>query len=472
MSDLERMVAGQDAVLERASRHARAFVAGLDTMPAGATAPVAALRAALHRPLPDGPRDDVAVIDDLVRGVEGGLQGSPTGRFFGWVIGGTLPVAIAADWLTSAWDQNAASHTLAPAAAVVEEICGVWLKDLLGLPPGASFGLVTGCQMAHATALAAARHRLLADRGIDVERVGLAGTPPIRVLTGEHRHESIIRAVRLLGLGSDCVRLLPCRTDGPLDLGALEAALAEGSQPTIVCLQAGDLNTGAYDPFGPACALAHAARAWVHVDGAFGLWAAANPRTRHWLDGAAAADSWATDGHKWLNLPHDSGFVFVADPAAHQAAFGQAASYSVLVDGTRRQIDWNPEWSRRGRGFALYAALGALGRAGVADLVQRGCAMAAALVEELGRLPDVEILARPRINQGLVRFLDPAGRHDERTDAVVSEIQRTGLAWFGATTWRGLRAMRVSVCNWRTGEADVRTAVEAVGQALRTVSSA
>ena len=384
---------------------------------------------------------------------------------------------MAADWLTSAWDQNAASHTLAPAAAVVEEICGAWLRDLLGLPAHASFGLVTGCQMAHATALAAARHRLLAARGIDVERTGLAGTPPIRVLTGQHRHESIIRAVRLIGLGSDAVRLLPCDEAGRLDLVALRAALDDDvgrddvGRPTIVCLQAGDLNTGVYDPFGPACELAHAAGAWVHVDGAFGLWAAASARLRPLLAGVEMADSWATDGHKWLNLPHDSGFVFVADPQAHQASFGQAASYSVLVEGTRRQIDWNPEWSRRSRGFALYAALRALGRAGVAGLVERSCDMATALVDGLAAMPGVEVLARPRINQGLVRFVDADGAHDARTDTVVAAIQASGTAWFGGTTWHGGRAMRVSVCNWRTSEADVATALETVRRAMADSAS-
>ena len=464
------MAAQQDAVLERASQHARAFVSGLDAMPAGATAPVSALRTALHRGLPDGPMDPVNVIDALVRDVEGGLQGSPTGRFFGWVIGGTLPVAMAADWLTSAWDQNAASHTLAPAAAVVEEVCGMWLKDVLGLPAGASFGLVTGCQMAHATAFAAARHRLLAERGIDVERKGLAAAPQLRLLTGVHRHESIIRAVRFLGIGSDAVSLLACDADGRLDLGALQKGLdADPGAPTLVCLQAGDLNTGVFDPFGPACTLAHERGAWVHVDGAFGLWAAASPKLRPLLAGVESADSWATDGHKWLNLPHDSGFVFIADPAAHQAAFGQSASYSVLIEGTRRQIDWNPEWSRRSRGFALYATIGALGRRGVAELVDRCCAMAALLVGELAALPGVELLWRPQINQGLVRFTADDGNHDRRTDMIVGAIQGAGSAWFGATTWRGIRAMRVSVCNWRTNEGDVRSAVEAVRQAMATV---
>jgi len=304
-----------------------------------------------------------------------------------------VPAALGADWLTATWDQNAASSASSPAAAVTEEICGAWLKSLLGLPPHASFALVTGCQMAHTTALAAARHRLLADRGVDVERLGLSGAPPVRVLVSEHRHESILRSVRLLGIGTDAVKVLPCDPRGSLRLDALAAAL-EGSpgQPTIVCLQAGDLNTGAFDPFEPASTVAHAAHAWVHVDGAFGLWAATTDRYRHLLLGVEHADSWATDGHKWLNLPFDSGFVFVADPAAHSAVFTQPTSYAVPAEGVRDPKDWNPEWSRRGRAFAVYAAIRSLGRSGIAEIVERCCALATALVEGLGALPGVEVL--------------------------------------------------------------------------------
>ncbi len=407
------------------------------------------------------------MIDGLAAAVEGGLLGSSAGRFFGWVIGGALPVAIAADWMATAWDQNAASYALSPAEAVVEDVCGEWLKQLLGLPAAASFALVTGCQMAHVTALAAARHHLLRARGIDVERAGLCGAPPVRVLVSEHRHESLVRAVRLLGFGADSMRPVGCAASGAMLMDALAAALAEDQHaPTIVCLQAGELNTGAYDPFAPACDLAHAAGAWVHVDGAFGLWAAVSERRRDLLRGVERADSWATDGHKWLNLPYDCGFAFVADPEPHRAAFAQATSYAVLVDDTRRQMNWNPEWSRRGRGFAAYAAIQALGRSGIAAMVDRCCDLAAAMVDGLASLPGVEVLARPVINQALVRFVSPDGLHDARTDAVIRAIQDTGIAWFGGATWRGQRAMRISVCNWRTDAEDVRMTLDAVRRVL------
>jgi glutamate/tyrosine decarboxylase-like PLP-dependent enzyme len=306
-------------ILRRAGAHATAYLDGLLDRPVGPTVSPPELRRRLTRPLPDHPSNPAEVIDELVRTLDGGLMGSTGGRFFGWVIGGVLPVALAADWLTSTWDQNAASSASSPAAAVVEEICGGWLKDLLGLPGTVSFAFVTGCQMAHTTALAAARHRLLRDRGVDVEAQGLSGAPAVRVLVSEHRHESILRSVRLLGIGTDSVEGLPCDERGGLRLDALGAALERSPlRPTVVCLQAGDLNTGAFDSFEPMCALAHAAHAWVHVDGAFGLWVATSDRYRHLLAGVERADSWATDGHKWLNLPFDSGFVFVADPAAQR----------------------------------------------------------------------------------------------------------------------------------------------------------
>ena len=395
---------------------------------------------------------------------------SSGGRFFGWVIGGTLPAAVAADWLTSAWDQNAAAVACSPASVVVEEIVGGWLLELLGLPPAASFGLVTGCQAAHTTALAAARHRLLAERGYDVEQGGLSGTPPIRLVTSRSRHESLMRSVRLLGLGADCVEPVDTSDDGRVDIGALRRSLGSGGRPTVVVLQAGDLNTGAFDDFAEAIPAAKAVGAWVHVDGAFGLWGAASRRFRHLLKGVEAADSWATDGHKWLNLPFDSGFVFVRDPAAHSAALTQPTSYAVPVDGVRNQMDWNPEWSRRARGFPAYAALRQLGRDGVEGLVDRCCDAASSLVERLGWLPGVEVLARPIVNQGLVRFLDAGGDHDRRTDAVIERVQRDGRVWFGGSTWRGRRVMRVSVCSWMTGAADVDAAVEAVAAAIAEVA--
>ncbi|HET7266344.1 MAG TPA: aminotransferase class V-fold PLP-dependent enzyme [bacterium] len=425
------------------------------------------LRGRLARPLARWgvPAEDV--INDLVRDADGGLVGSTTGRFFGWVIGGTLPVALAADWLTSTWDQNAASNLTSPAEAVVEEVCGGWLRELLGIPPTASFAFVTGCQMAHTTALAAARHRLLRDRGWDVEQLGLAAAPALRVLAADSAHESLIRSVRLLGLGARSIVRVPTGGAGQMDLAALADTLNQrDGRPAIVCLQAGELHTGAFDPIRRACEIAHDAGAWVHVDGAFGLWVATTDRYRRLLDGADLADSWATDAHKWLNVPFDSGLVFVADPEAHRAAFAQGASYSVPHAELRNQKDWNPEWSRRGRAFPVYAAIRALGRAGIAAIVERCCAHAAELVAAIGGLPGAEVVAAPVINQGLVRFLDPDGDHDRATDAVIRRIQAGGEVWFGGATWRGMRVMRVSVCNWSTTAEDLDRAVACVWTAL------
>jgi glutamate/tyrosine decarboxylase-like PLP-dependent enzyme len=454
-------------VLEVAAAHAAKYLDSLSSQPIAATTPIAELQRRLVKPLPERGMAAEAVIDELVRDCEGGLMGSAGGRFFGWVIGGTLPAALAADWLTSAWDQNAASNLTAPAEAVIEQVCGEWAKELLGLPRVASFGLVTGCQMAHTTALAAGRHKLLRDRGWDVETKGLSGAPPLRILTTEHRHESILRAVRVLGIGTDAVKYVRADNEGRVDPRALDQALKEEpSAPTVVVLQAGDLNTGAFDPFGPACAVAHAAKAWVHVDGAIGLWVATSPRYRQLLEGVERADSWATDGHKWLNLPFDSGLVFVRDAAAHKASFAQDTSYSVPTEAVRNQKDWNPEWSRRGRGFPLYAALRALGRSGIAEIVERCSAHTTRLVTEIGGLAGAEVASMPVINQGLVRFVARDGEYDAFTDKVIHRIQKAGVAWFGGSTWRGMRVMRISVCNWRTTDEDITASIESVREAL------
>ena len=459
-------------ILECATAHAIAYLDSLESRPVATSVTADELRGRLCKPLPEAGVPAEQVIDALVRDVEGGILGSAGGRFFGWVIGGALPVAVAADWLTSAWDQNAGAYACSPAEAIVEEACGTWAKELLGIPPAASFAFVTGCQMAHTTALAAARHKLLRDRGWDVERQGLAGAPPLRVLTSENRHETIIRSIRLLGIGTGAIELLPCDETGRLRLERLEEALGRSPKhPTIVCLQAGDLNTGAFDPFKEACAAAHAVNAWTHIDGAFGLWAATSGRYRHLLDGAEQADSWATDGHKWLNLPFDSGMVFVSNPDAHSAAFAQSASYEIFFGDVRSQKDWNPEWSRRGRGFAAYAAIRALGRSGIAEMVERCCAYADRLVTGISALPGTEILVKPQINQGLVRFLASDGDHDRQTDRVIERIQAKGTAWFGGTTWRDIRAMRVSVCNWRTTASDIDRTIEAVREALAECGS-
>jgi len=461
-----------DVAFDRAISH----LEHLDESSVAATADAATLRTHINKPLAQEGVPPQQVIEELVRDIEGGLLGSAGGRFFGWVIGGALPAAVAADWLTSAWQQNAALYACAPAAAVVEETVGTWLKDILGLPLQASFALVTGCQMAHVTCLAAARHALLIKHGWDVEGQGLYGAPTIRILSSSERHGSFERAVRLLGFGQAHIKLLSVDDHCRLLPNALEEELRkqEGG-PTLVLLQAGDINIGAYDSFETLIPIAKRYGAWVHVDGAFGLWAAASPRLRHLVRGVEAADSWATDGHKWLNVPFDSGFAFVADPEAHRASLSLRAAYLTHAADARDQMDWNPEWSRRARGFPAYAALRQLGRAGIADLIERCCRHAYAIVTGIGELPGAEVLWKPEINQGLVRFLDQrAGAteedHDRRTDEVIAAILKTGEVFFGGTTWRGRRAMRVSVCNWQTSEQDVDRVVKAVASVLIRVS--
>jgi len=458
-------------VLTLAQQHAFAFLNNLDEAPVGATVDVQTLRQQLNKPLADSGLPPEQVITELVRDVSGGLIGSAGGRFFGWVIGGAVPAALAADWLTATWDQNGALYATSPAAAVVEEVAGAWLKEVLQLPAHASFALVSGCQMAHATCLAAARHALLAERSWSVEDKGLYGAPPIRILTSSQRHGSFERAVRLLGLGRQQVICLTSDDNDRLEPAALEKALeADSSAPTIVLLQAGDINIGAFDDFESLIPIAKRYGAWVHVDGAFGLWAAASPRYRQLVKGVEAADSWATDGHKWLNVPFDSGYAFIANPDAHRASMSHRAPYLTHQEDARDEMDWNPEWSRRARGFSTYAALRQLGREGVADLIDRCCRHAHEIVMGIGKLAGAEVLREPIINQGLVRFLDPSSEqdHDRRTDEVIAAIVASGEAFFGGTTWRGKRAMRVSVCNWRTSPEDVQRSINSVARILNT----
>lgn len=424
--------------------------------------PPEAVRAALGGPMPDGPSDAAAVVDRLADAIEPGLVASTGPRYFGFVIGGSTPGALGADLLTAGWDQNGFNAVTSPMAAVIEDIAGEWLKDVLMLPATASFGFATGAQGANTAGLAAARHHVLAQAGWDVEHHGLAGAPKIRVIVGAERHATIDRTVRLLGLGLDAVQEVPADANGAIELGALRSAVAEVDGPLIVVSQAGNVNSGACDDLTAVCDIAHdggrAHRAWVHVDGAFGLWAAASPTHRSLVEGLAQADSWACDGHKWLNVPYDSGYVFCAHPAAHQAAMAYSAAYLIGQGGDARSpSDYVLESSRRARGFATWAALAELGRTGIADVVDRACALAQRFATQLAAEPGMHVANEVVLNQVLVGF-----GADDRTDHVIDLVQRSGECWMGATTWHGQRLMRISVSNATTTEADVDRSVAAI----------
>jgi glutamate/tyrosine decarboxylase-like PLP-dependent enzyme len=419
------------------------------------------LRAALGGPLPEAPLDPARVIDELVAAAEPGVVAMTSGRYFGFVIGGAVPASLAADWLTSTWDQNAGLYVGGPSAAVVEEVAGGWLAELLGLPAEATFAFVTGSQMAHVTALAAGRHHVLSEAGWDLPEHGLAGAPPLRVLLGAKAHVTVERALGLLGIGRSALVRVPADDQGRMRADALRETLAGGSGPTIVCVQAGEVNTGCFDPLEEIVPLARENGAWVHVDGAFGLWAAASPTLRHLTAGAELADSWSVDAHKWLNVPYDSGIAFCRHPAAHRAAISASAEYLIQDGrGVRDQMDWTPEFSRRARGFATYAALRSLGRAGVVELIERSCEHARRFAEGLHELTGAEILNEVVLNQVLFRF-----ETDERTDEVLRRVQEAGDVWMSGTVWEGRKAIRLSVTNWQTSEADVERTLAAFEQA-------
>jgi glutamate/tyrosine decarboxylase-like PLP-dependent enzyme len=446
--------------LERAAELGIEYVESVPGRPVAPAATLDELRETLDLPLADEPTDAVAVIEDLARDVEPGLTQMTGGRYFGFVIGGSLPAAMAADWLTSAWDQNAGLALPTPAAAVVEDVAGRWVKELLGLPVDAAFAFVTGCQMAHVTALLAARHHVLAEVGHDVEADGLAGAPPINVIAGAKRHGTLDRALRFVGLGTNAVRLVPVDEYGRMQINELRRELARASGPTIVCSQAGEVNTGSFDDIDAVADLTAEFGAWHHVDGAFGLWAAASPELRYLTHGIDRADSWATDAHKWLNVPYDNGIALCAHPESHQAALGIRSAYLLYADDAREPLDWTPEHSRRARAFTVYAAIRSLGRTGVAKLVDDCCARARELAAGLEELPGCELLNDVVLNQVLVRFED-----DGATDAAVTAVQASGEAWLGGTTWNGRRAIRLSVSNWQTSKADVERTLAAFSAA-------
>jgi glutamate/tyrosine decarboxylase-like PLP-dependent enzyme len=452
------------AVLDNAARLGHEFIDSLPSRPAGARADLEELRSRIARPLRDSGEEAETVIDELARDVEPGLIASAGPRYFGFVIGGALPVAVAADWLTSAWDQNGGGYAVAPALSVAEETAAGWVRDLLGLPSDCGIGFVTGCQMAHFTCLAAARHAVLREVGWDVESQGLQGAPELRVIAGEQAHVTVRVACRMLGLGGERVRTVPCDEEGRMPLSELERELAGWDGPTIVCAQAGEVNTGAFDPIAGIVDACGAHGAWCHIDGAFGLWAAVSPSRRGLLEGFERADSWATDGHKWLNVPYDCGIAAVADRSAQRAAMTSTSAY---IPGHEENVpwgfDWTPEFSRRARGLPVYAALRFLGRGGVAELIDRCCDHAVRMATRLAEAEGVEVLNDVVLNQVLVRFADD----DEATNAVIDRVQSDGTCWLSGSTFRERAVMRISVVGWQTTAADIDRSAEAILEAAR-----
>ena len=394
-----------------------------------------------------------------------GIVATSAGRFFGFVEGGVLPAALGADWLASTWDQNPGFYVLSPAAAVTEEVAAGWLLDLLKLPPTASVGFTTGAQMANVAGLAAGRHHVLAAEGWDVGADGLHGAPPVTVVVGEERHATIGRALRFLGLGERNVTVVPADAQGRMKASELANALKGHKGPLLMCAQAGNVNTGSFDPFTEIAEVTHEHGGWMHVDGAFGLWAATSPQLQHLVAGVDLADSWATDGHKWLNVPYDSGIVFCAHPESHRTALALSAPYLIRhADALRDGSDWTPESSRRARAFAIWAALRSLGRRGVASMIQDCCDHADAFAEQLAQHPDFTILNDVVLNQVLVRV----GDDDERTRATARRVQAQGRVWLADTTWRGMAAIRISVSDHATTAENVREAVAAIVAAARS----
>ncbi len=455
-------------LLRRTAELAVAYLESLPDRPVMPPHDVAPLRDELLVDFPESGEDPAAVIEHLAE-VGGRAAVAMAGpRYFGFVIGGSLPAAVAADWLTSTWDQNAGLYVAGPAASVVEEAVGAWLIDLFGLPPQSGFGLVTGCQMAHFTCLAAARQSVLERVGWDPTTQGLFGAPEIQVVASAEAHSTLHTALQYLGLGRDRVNVVPTDEQGRMTLDGLETTLdgIAPDAPLILCLAAGNVNTGSFDPIRGATELIRQREgAWVHVDGAFGLWAAASPELAGLVDGVELADSWATDAHKWLNVPYDSGIAFVADAAVQVRAMAppHAAYLEYGPEQERDEVSWVPEFSRRARGFTAYAALRTLGRSGVREMIERCCAIARRMAAALDETDGVEILNDVVLNQVLVRFTPrDGGDADAFTREVIHRVQEDGTLWLSGTTWHGMAAMRISVSNWSTTEADANASVAAI----------
>ena len=447
------------AALERAHRHALDWLSTLEERPVPPQASIEQVTKALGTAIPDDGSDAAEVVDLLAEACEPGLTAMGSGRFFGFVIGGTHPAALAADWMVSAWDQNCGLRRVTPAHSAVEDVTSAWLLDLLGLPGDSAVGFVTGGTMANFTGLAAGRDAVLRRAGWDVAQHGLFGGPRVRVLVGAERHDTVDLALRYLGLGSP--EPVPVDEQGRLRADALSSALGEGSDgPTIVVLQAGNVHSGAFDPFTAAIAEAHAHGAWVHIDGAFGLWAATSPSYRHLVVGYEEADSWATDAHKTLNVPYDTGLAIVRDPAALRAAMGMHGAY-LIHDEQGEPFDKVPELSRRGRAFPVWAVLRSLGRSGVAELVEGLCRHASAFAAGLDGIEGVTVLNDVEFTQVCASF-----GTDQRTEEVVRRLLEDGTAWMTGSTWRDRSVLRISVSNWSTTANDVERSLDAVRKAV------
>ena len=469
-SELESGLGAMARAAEAAVAYRRAVATAERTPVAG----YAEMLAAFAAPTPEAGDEAGAILEELVATATPGIRAQTGPRFFGWVIGNSHPTGVAADWLTAAWGQNAGNHVAAPAAAAVEAVASAWLLDLLGLPAQASVGFVTGATIANFVCLAAARNEALRRAGWDVEADGLIGAPPIEVLIGADAHATVFSALRYLGLGARRVRTIETDASGRMLAADFARALAAASGPTIAIAQAGQINTGACDPFAEIAPMARAAGAWLHVDGAFGLWAQACPSRAHLTAGVEQADSWATDGHKWLQTPYDCGFAIVRDAAAHQRAMSLSASYLPPAAGAERDpAAFVPELSRRARGFATWAMIRQLGRDGIAAMVERHCEIARRMAERLAQQPGIELVCPVELNQFMVAFGDgPAAERDRQTLAVVAAIQAEAVAFIGAAQWRDRWVMRVSVTSAATTEADAEITVEAVLRAWDRVAAA
>lgn len=459
--------------LDFAAKAAIAYRRDLPALPQRPALPYSEAIRRFQAVLPETGKAAEAVISDLVEAAAPGLHAHAGPRFFGWVIGGSHLVGVAADWLAGAWGQNAGNHQAAPAAAGAEAVAGAWLLDLLDLPRESSVGFVTGATMANFVCLAAARSEVLRRTGWDVEADGLFGAPPVTVLIGDEAHATVYSALQFLGFGRDRVVRVESDGEGRIRPEAFQAAAEAADGPVIAVLQAGQINSGAFDPFSAIIPAAQKAGAWVHVDGAFGLWARACPGRRWLAEGLEKADSWAVDGHKWLQTPYDSGFAIVRNSLAHERAMTTSASYLPVASGGERDPShFVPELSRRARGFAAWAMIAHLGRSGIAEMVDRHCRLARRMAEILAGEPGVEVVNTVELNQVAVRFGVGRPDADRLTDDTIAAVQADGTCFAGGAQWKGRRIMRLSIIDGATEDADIDRSAEAITNAWRSVQAA